>query len=95
MVVGRFWKEIVSHKRIMSTNHLMKEKRRSEFMDGIHYKVIEKGGDGYYFCMSCQRYFLRVYKPKIVRYHHTYGTRQLMALWAWYNFERHLKRCIA
>ena len=67
----------------------------SEFKDDVHYEITEKGGRSYYSCFKCRRYFPRVYDTKRSAFVNQYGTRQLMALWAWYNFERHLKKCVA
>ena len=73
----------------MSTNI----REPSEFKDGIHYKIIEEGGRSYYLCLLCQRQFPRVYYTARLSSQRVYGTRQLMALWAWHNFVRHLEKC--
>jgi hypothetical protein len=64
-----------------------------DFKEGIHYETTESGTP-YYICLLCKRYFPQVYYAKYPQLpHHIYGTRQLMALWAWHNFKRHLKKC--
>lgn len=72
---------------------LIDKRRYSDFKNGIHYEIRDIMGEGYYFCLSCQRYFPKTYNSNRSAFIKQYGTRQLMALWAWYNFERHLKKC--
>ena len=69
--------------------------RRSEIKEGIHYAL----GDTYlvclkehFVCLKCHGSFPKQYTPK-QRKRKQYGTKQLMALWAWHNFERHLESC--
>lgn len=64
-----------------------------KFKEGTHYELRDMTGTSYYFCLSCKRFFPRTYNPARLSATRIYGTRQLMALWAWYNFERHLKKC--
>ena len=42
-------------------------------------------------CPICKRHFPTIYYAKRVQQSKKiYGTKQLMSLWAWYNFKRHL-----
>lgn len=56
----------------------------------IHYQY---DGLGMYRCMNCGNSFTSPYMVKNKRSTKEYGTKQLMALWAWYNFKRHLQKC--
>ena len=60
--------------------------------EGTHY-VLEKDNHGEYFvCLRCRRCFEKQYHP-VRPQRNKYGPKQLLALWAWYNFERHLMSC--
>jgi len=58
----------------------------------IHFKLDIACGS--YRCLNCGRRFPYQYYPKNYQpLGKKYGTNQLMRLWAWYNFKRHLKKC--
>lgn len=62
--------------------------------ENTHYKIIEHGGHGYYQCLNCHKLFKKRYLAKrISAMQKRYGTAQLLALWSWHNFQRHLKAC--
>ena len=47
-----------------------------------------------YECLSCREVFSSKYYPKqSQKPGKKYGTDQLLSLWAWYNFKRHLLKC--
>jgi transposase-like protein len=46
----------------------------------------------YWVCPGCGRRFLKQYSPKRTQLK-VYGTKTLLSLWAYYNWQRHLKRC--
>jgi len=72
-----------------------KDEMMSEFKEGIHYEARGNNkGSIDYVCLSCGKYFPETYYPKSYqRPGKRYGTKQLMGLWAWYNFKRHLIKC--
>ena len=43
-------------------------------------------------CPHCNREFPKTYQRKVDKLKE-YGTKQLMGLWAYYNYERHIKAC--
>jgi len=57
--------------------------------EDVHYAYED---DGTFVCLNCRRVFQSQYSPKQFQVK-KYGTKQLLALWAWYNFERHLVSC--
>jgi len=58
-------------------------------LEDIHYW---KAGSSY-ICNNCGLQFEQQYCVRNKRTRKKYGTKQLMALWAWYNFKRHLQKC--
>ena len=69
----------------------MKALGRTKTKVGLHYALAEQFRE-YFVCLKCHRYFPKQYSTKQTRVKQ-YGTKQLMALWAWHNFERHLISC--
>ena len=61
-----------------------------EVKEDVHYSL-ELLGKGFV-CLKCFRCFSSQYSIKKYQ-KKEYGTKQLMSLWAWYNFKRHLLSC--
>lgn len=62
-------------------------------MNNIHNYLNEKAHE--YECPTCHRRFPEQYSPQKWQVpKKKYGTKQLLSLWAYYNFKRHLKACI-
>ena len=59
------------------------------YKENAHYSLM--GED--FLCLKCKRKFPQRYAVLRKKSNKEYGTKQLMSLWAWYNFERHLSKC--
>lgn len=70
-------------------------------LEGKHYDwyTLKKHNDGY-ICLKCGKISVGEYSVRHLGVRTSgacnqkvYGTHQLMRLWAWYNFKRHLIKC--
>jgi DNA-directed RNA polymerase subunit RPC12/RpoP len=70
------------HALASTTNKKVKEKKWE-----FDYQTNE------YVCLKCQRRIREQYGYSLKNPWRTCGTKQLMRLWSWHNFVRHLKAC--
>lgn len=61
--------------------------------EGKHYLSPDRKGKPY-LCLRCERHFESQYFPRQQQLPgKVCGTEQLLGLWAWSNFKRHLNKC--
>ncbi len=60
---------------------------------GKDYEILEQASRPF-MCLNCEQIFTSQYYPKEYQSPgKIWGTKQILALWAWYNFKRHLAKC--
>ena len=59
--------------------------------EGVHYQADDFAKK--YTCLQCNQEFPYKYGCVCRKQGKKYGTDQLMRLWAWNNFKRHLQSC--
>ncbi len=66
-----------------------------KLVEGKDYKILDQAGRPF-MCLKCEQIFTSQYYPKeCQRPGKRYGTKQLLSLWAWYNFKRHIIKCLS